>query len=115
LLVFGGLAIASLYTPIAGIVKAELFPPAVRALGVGFPYAVGNAAFGGTAEYVALSLRSQGIEEYFFFYVAAVVTITFIAAMLMPNLSRYGYISGSGEIEERTGLRGCIKSQAARI
>ncbi|WP_131107068.1 MFS family transporter [Pseudomonas sp. Sample_10] len=115
LLVFGGLAIASLYTPIAGIVKAELFPPAVRALGVGFPYAVGNAAFGGTAEYVALSLRSQGIEEYFFFYVAAIVAITFIAAILMPNLSRYGYISGSGEIEERTGLRGCTKSQAARI
>lgn len=115
LLVFGGLAIASLYTPIAGIVKAELFPPAVRALGVGFPYAVGNAAFGGTAEYVALSLRSQGIEEYFFFYVATIVAITFIAAILMPNLSRYGYISGSGEIEERTGLRGCTKSQAARI
>lgn len=115
LLVFGGLAIASLYTPIAGIVKAELFPPAVRALGVGFPYAVGNAAFGGTAEYVALSLRSQGIEEYFFFYVAAVVTVTFIAAMLMPNLSRYGYISGSGEVEERTGLKGCAKPSAARV
>jgi MHS family alpha-ketoglutarate permease-like MFS transporter len=84
-------------------------------LGVGFPYAVGNAAFGGTAEYVALSLRSQGIEEYFFFYVAAVVTITFIAAMLMPNLSRFGYISGSGEIEERTGMRSYIKSQPAGI
>ncbi|RBH57681.1 MULTISPECIES: MFS family transporter [Pseudomonas] len=115
LLVFGGLAIASLYTPIAGIVKAELFPPAVRALGVGFPYAVGNAVFGGTAEYVALSLRSQGIEEYFFFYVAAIVTITFIASMLMPNLSRYGYISGSGEIEERTGLQGHTKPHVARV
>ena len=51
----------------------------------------------------------------FFFYVAAVVTITFIAAMLMPNLSRYGYISGSGEIEERTGLKGCAKSHAASV
>lgn len=103
-LVFGGLAIASLYTPIAGIVKAELFPPAVRALGVGFPYAVGNAAFGGTAEYVALSLRGGGVEEYFFFYVAGVVAITFIAAVLMPNLSRHGYISGDGQIESQTGI-----------
>lgn len=103
-LVFGGLAIASLYTPIAGIVKAELFPPAVRALGVGFPYAVGNAAFGGTAEYVALSLRGSGVEEYFFFYVAAVVAVTFIAAVLMPNLSRHGYISGDGQIEAQTGI-----------
>jgi MHS family alpha-ketoglutarate permease-like MFS transporter len=52
-----------LFGLLAGIVKAELFPPAVRALGVGFPYTVGNAAFGGTAEYVALSLRSQGNTE----------------------------------------------------
>lgn len=115
LLVFGGLVIASLYTPIAGIVKAELFPPAVRALGVGFPYAVGNAAFGGTAEYVALSLRAQGIEEYFFFYVAAVVSVTFIASMLMPNLSRHGYISGSGEVEQRTGFKGSARPQAASV
>ncbi|MNC77504.1 hypothetical protein D3C75_1294730 [compost metagenome] len=64
---------------------------------------------------MALSLRSQGVEAYFFFYVAAVVTITFIAAMLMPNLSRYGYISGSGEIEERTGLKGCSKPSTARV
>ncbi|WP_276534035.1 MFS family transporter [Pseudomonas kermanshahensis] len=101
-LVFGGLVVASLYTPIAGIVKAELFPPAVRALGVGFPYAIGNAAFGGTAEYVALSFRAEGAEDYFFFYVAAVLCVTFIASMLMPNLTRHGYISGDGRVEENT-------------
>lgn len=103
-LVFGGLVIASLYTPIAGIVKAELFPPAVRALGVGFPYAVGNAAFGGTAEYVALSMRAEGVENYFFYYVAAVLCVTFIASILMPNLTRHGYISGDGQVESNTGL-----------
>jgi MHS family alpha-ketoglutarate permease-like MFS transporter len=43
------------------------------------------------------------------------VTITFIAAMLMPNLSRYGYISGSGEVEERTGLKGYSKPSAAGV
>ncbi len=104
-LVFVGLVIASLYTPIAGIVKAELFPPAVRALGVGFPYAIGNAAFGGTAEYVALSFRAEGLESHFFFYVAAVLCVTFIASLLMPNLTRHGYISGDGKVEEHTGLR----------
>lgn len=103
-LVFAGLVIASLYTPIAGIVKAELFPPAVRALGVGFPYTIGNAAFGGTAEYVALSFRAEGVEDYFFFYVAAVLCVTVIASMLMPNLSRHGYISGDGKVEENTGM-----------
>jgi hypothetical protein len=39
-LVLCGFLIASFYTPIAGIVKAELFPAEVRALGVGFPYAI---------------------------------------------------------------------------
>ncbi|WP_459747058.1 MFS family transporter [Pseudomonas sp. 3A(2025)] len=103
-LVLGGLVIASLYTPIAGIVKAELFPPAVRALGVGFPYAIGNAAFGGTAEYVALSFRAEGAESYFFYYVAAVLCVSFVASLLMPNLTRHGYISGDGKVEENTGL-----------
>ena len=46
--------------------KAELFPPEVRALGVGLPYALANAMFGGTAEYVALSLKSAGHEPLFF-------------------------------------------------
>ncbi|MDH4608072.1 MFS family transporter [Pseudomonas sp. BN102] len=105
LLVFTGLAIASLYTPISGLVKAELFPASVRALGVGFPYAIGNALFGGTAEYVALSFRSQGVETYFFFYVACVLAVTFIASLLMPDLTRYGYLDGSGEIEQKTGFK----------
>lgn len=48
------LAIVSFYTTISGIVKAEMFPPEVRALGVGLAYAVANAIFGDSAEYVAL-------------------------------------------------------------
>ena len=52
ILVLAGLAIASFYTSISGVVKAELFPTEVRALGVGFTYAIANATFGGTAEYV---------------------------------------------------------------
>src|SRR3546814_12815769 len=46
------LAIVSFYTSISGLVKAEMFPPEVRALGVGLAYAVANAIFGGSAEYV---------------------------------------------------------------
>lgn len=104
LFVFSGLAIASLYTPISGLLKAELFPASVRALGVGFPYAIGNALFGGTAEYVALSFRSSGVETCFFFYVAAVLSVTFIASLLMPDLSKHGYLDGTGEVEANTGF-----------
>jgi MHS family alpha-ketoglutarate permease-like MFS transporter len=62
LLVIAALAVLSLYTSVSAIVKAEMFPPEVRALGVGFAYAIGNALFGGTAEYVALGMKSWGYE-----------------------------------------------------
>ena len=55
--------ILSFYTSISGIVKAEMFPPHVRALGVGFSYAVGNALFGGSAPTVALQFKAAGIEN----------------------------------------------------
>ncbi|WP_140421413.1 MFS transporter, partial [Salmonella enterica] len=61
-LVMLALLIVSFYTSISGIVKAEMFPAQVRALGVGLSYAVANALFGGSAEYVALSLKSLGSE-----------------------------------------------------
>ena len=60
LLIMAALVIVSGYTAINAIVKAELFPTRVRALGVGFPYAVTVALFGGTAEYVALYLKEIG-------------------------------------------------------
>ena len=40
LLVLSGLVIVSGYTAINAVVKAELFPTHVRALGVGLPYAL---------------------------------------------------------------------------
>jgi MFS transporter, MHS family, alpha-ketoglutarate permease len=64
------LFIVSFYTSISGLLKAEMFPPEVRALGVGLSYAVANAMFGGSAEYVALSLKSFGFENAFFWYVS---------------------------------------------
>jgi MHS family alpha-ketoglutarate permease-like MFS transporter len=100
LLVLSGLMIAAFYTPISGLVKADLFPPSIRALGVGLPYAIGNAAFGGTAEYVALWMRSIGIETTFFSYVAALTFVAFVASILLPNLERHGYLDGDGRIEE---------------
>ena len=94
-LVLAGLAIACFYTSISGVVKAELFPAEVRALGVGFPYAVANALFGGTAEYVALSLKSSGREGWFPWYVSAVVAVTLAAALWMPDTRKYGYLEGT--------------------
>ena len=42
-------AISSLYSSISAVVKAELFPVEIRALGVGLPYAIAVSLFGGSA------------------------------------------------------------------
>ena len=104
-LVLCGLLIAAFYTPVTGVLKADLYPPTVRALGVGLPYALGNAMCGGTAEYVALSFRSMGREEVFYVYVAAIGAITLISAWLMPDMGKHGYLDGDGKVEENIGLR----------
>ncbi|HML13454.1 MAG TPA: MFS family transporter [Xanthobacteraceae bacterium] len=91
-LVLLGLAIISFYTSISGLVKAELFPTEVRALGVGLSYAIANALFGGTAEYVALWFKSGGREEWFFWYVTALCALAFVAAVLMPDTRKHGYL-----------------------
>ena len=83
------LAIVSFYTSISGIVKAEMFPPEVRALGVGLAYAVANAIFGGSAEYVALLLKSLGHESAFYWYVTALMAIALIVSLRLPRQAAY--------------------------
>jgi MHS family alpha-ketoglutarate permease-like MFS transporter len=99
-LVMIGLTIGAFYTAISGYVKADMFPITVRALGVGLPYAVGNAMFGGTAESVALYLRQRGIDDAFFWYVGGINALAFLASVAMPNLRRHGYLEGDGKVEE---------------
>jgi MHS family alpha-ketoglutarate permease-like MFS transporter len=82
-LVILALVIASFYTSISGILKAEMFPAQVRALGVGLSYAVANAVFGGSAEYVALSLKSIGFETAFFWYVTAMGAVAFLVSLTL--------------------------------
>ncbi|MFE2430827.1 MFS transporter [Streptomyces sp. NPDC059373] len=71
------------YTALSAVVKAELFPTGVRALGVALPYAIANSLFGGTAEYVALWFKDAGHESGFYWYVAgcAAVSLVVYAAM----------------------------------
>lgn len=79
----------SFYTSISGLVKAEMFPPHVRALGVGFSYAVGNALFGGSAPSVALLFKEAGIENVFFFYVIIMLIICFFCSLALPKKPEY--------------------------
>ncbi len=78
-----GLVIVTGYTSINAVVKAELFPTGVRALGVALPYAIANALFGGTAEYVALWFKNAKIESGFFWYVAGCGAVSLIVYLFM--------------------------------
>ncbi|MEQ4724947.1 MFS transporter [Nonomuraea sp. B19D2] len=78
-----GLIIITGYTSINAVVKAELFPTNVRALGVALPYAIANAMFGGTAEYVALWFKDNKIESGFFWYVAGCAAVSLVVYLTM--------------------------------
>lgn len=84
-LMMAGLMIVTGYTAINAIVKAEMFPTEIRALGVGLPYGLTVAVFGGTAEYVALYLKNAHHESVFFVYVAAVIFISLLVYWRMAD------------------------------
>lgn len=79
------LIIVSGYTSINAVVKAELFPATIRALGVGLPYAVTVAVFGGSAEYVALWLKDAGRESYFYWYITGCIFCSLLVYLFMKD------------------------------
>lgn len=88
LLVMGALIIVTGYTSINAVVKAELFPAHIRALGVALPYALANTLFGGTAEFVALKFKSSGWEQGFYWYVTAMIGISLVVYLFMRDTAR---------------------------
>jgi MHS family alpha-ketoglutarate permease-like MFS transporter len=93
LLALAGLVIVSGYTAINAVVKAELFPAHIRALGVALPYAIANAVFGGTAEYVALWLKGAGVESVFFWYVTGMIGLSLLTFIRMRDTKHNSLIT----------------------
>jgi MHS family alpha-ketoglutarate permease-like MFS transporter len=91
-LIMLALLLLSGYTAISAVVKAELFPASIRALGVALPYALANAMFGGTAEYFALWLKQQHVESYFFIYLACMSAIALLVSLLMRDTKAHSLI-----------------------
>ena len=87
-LLLAALVIVSGYTSINAIVKAELFPAEVRALGVGLPYALTVAIFGGTAEYVALWFKDAGHESWFYWYITGCIFLSLIVYVFMKDTKK---------------------------
>lgn len=64
------------YTSINAVVKAELFPAHVRALGVGLGYALANSTFGGTAPLLYQAARTAGRMDAFIAYATAIIALS---------------------------------------
>jgi MHS family alpha-ketoglutarate permease-like MFS transporter len=79
------LTIVSGYSAINAVVKAELFPVEIRALGIGLPHALTVAVFGGTAEYIALWCKGAGHESYFYWYIAGCIGVSLLVFLAMPE------------------------------
>jgi MHS family alpha-ketoglutarate permease-like MFS transporter len=80
--------IVSGYTSINAVVKAELFPAAIRATGVGLPYAIAVSLFGGSAEYLAFWFKSIGLESGFYWYATAVIACTLVVVLFMRDTQK---------------------------
>jgi len=91
-LVMTGLVMLTGYTSINAIVKAELFPADIRALGVALPYALANTIFGGTAEYIALWLKDAGHEPWFYIYISVLNAIYLICVLRMRETKDHSLI-----------------------
>ena len=117
------LVILTGYSSVSAVVKAELFPAHVRALGVALPYALANAIFGGTAEYVALWFKHAGHESGFYLYVSLVLAAAGVAAVLMRE-TRGAIAEDAGAVSSlppigggkypRSGGRGVSQERLAR-
>ncbi|WP_168789588.1 MFS transporter [Paraburkholderia aromaticivorans] len=79
------LGILSGFSSIHWLVKSELFPAKVRALGVGLPFAIVSSVMGGTTEYLALRFKHAGHESWFFYYVSACAAVSLLTYVLMPE------------------------------
>ncbi|QEM10303.1 MFS transporter [Mucilaginibacter rubeus] len=92
ILILCALIIVSGYTSINAVVKAELFPANVRALGVGFPYAIAVSLFGGTAEYIALWFKNEHHAQWFYWYVTICIALSLILYITMNDTHKHSKI-----------------------
>ncbi len=91
-LILAALIIVSGYTSINAVVKAEMFPSEIRALGVGLPYALTVALFGGTAEYIALYFKKIGHESLYYWYITGCIFISLVVYALAKDTKHTSFM-----------------------
>lgn len=80
-----GMVLLSGFTSISAAVNAEIFPARVRAAGIGFPYSLTVAVFGGTAPYVGTLFKDLGHTGLFPVYVAVLCLVSSVVFLRLPE------------------------------
>ncbi|GCB44261.1 MFS transporter [Streptomyces sp. NL15-2K] len=80
-----GMVLLTGFTSISAAVNAEVFPPRVRAAGIGFPYSLTVALFGGTAPYVGTLFKELGHTGLFPWYVAVLCLLSSLVYLRLPE------------------------------
>ncbi|MEU7366784.1 MFS transporter [Streptomyces hygroscopicus] len=80
-----GMILLSGFTAISAAVNAETFPARVRAAGIGFPYSLTVALFGGTAPYIGTLLKDLGQAGLFPVYVAVLCLVSSAVYLRLPE------------------------------
>jgi MHS family alpha-ketoglutarate permease-like MFS transporter len=73
------------FVSIAPAVFAEMFPTAIRAAGLGVPYSIAVALFGGTSPYLQAWFASIGAPAAFYWYAIGLAVISIVTVVLMPE------------------------------
>jgi len=73
------------YSANCAVIMAEQFPPEVRATGIGLPYALAVAIFGGTAPYITTWMNQSGFGGLVWLYCAIAAAIGLVVYLTMPE------------------------------
>ena len=90
-----GFVILTGYTSINAVVKAELFPTHVRALGVGFGYAMANSLFGGTAPLLYQAAKTTDRVGQFAWYVTAIIAVSLVVYVFFLKNKGPNWLDGT--------------------
>jgi MHS family alpha-ketoglutarate permease-like MFS transporter len=101
-----GFVILTGYTSINAVVKAELFPKHVRALGVGLGYALANSAFGGTAPLLYQAALSESEVPLFAGYVTAIIAASLVVYVFFLKNKDANWLDDPSSMHERVKPRG---------
>ncbi|MBO9882906.1 MFS transporter [Xanthomonas sp. D-109] len=96
-----GFVILTGYTSINAVVKAELFPTHIRALGVGLGYALANSAFGGTAPLLYQASLKTGHVTTFVWYATAVIAVSLLVYVFFLTNKGSNWLDHEGEMRAR--------------